>query len=539
MSASPPPVVPRKPSGVRVMIGPGEQLPPGGLPFFTNLRKVNGADAEPNHPSKVNAKREVEILNHCFDDVERFMGHLQQTAEAQSILNQKMKKKKSRKSKKKGDQDDDLLKLKALPPSEEEFVDIFQKIKYSLSLLDRLKTYITEPDSPELLHHIFFPLGLMVKTTGGPELAATVVSPALTSGAVSLLQGHLTEEEKELWTSLGTNWTSCCSQLSVSVPPYTPVFLDGWQPPTLDSDGQPVEDPIESQHKHDAFRESREDHAGQTTERRVSTAQPTDELEGSELPPEGERLYCCSYDFVARNSSELSVLQGETLEVVESSKRWWKCRNRFDQIGFVPFNILEPLSALGNTERQSPVVRRESKKVPLSLPSNKHFSYTPSSPTGPSPTASSPPARPQSMPVPPTTLQGEDDSRVLIVNDELIQRLANVRSGSLRPLMISRTADTSAPLNFHSPSTEVDVWLRGKGFSQETVQSLGILTGAQLFSLNKEELRTVAPEEGARVYSQIMVQRALLEDVRKATELETVMEMQKLKVDLTSGSEAL
>lgn len=32
---------------------------------------------------------------------------------------------------------DDLLTLKAVPPSEDEFVDIFQKIKYSLSLLVR------------------------------------------------------------------------------------------------------------------------------------------------------------------------------------------------------------------------------------------------------------------------------------------------------------------------------------------------------------------------------------------------------------------
>ncbi|XP_020508899.2 epidermal growth factor receptor kinase substrate 8-like protein 1a isoform X1 [Labrus bergylta] len=530
MSAKPPPVVRRNPSGVRVMMPPGEQLPSGALPVYRDTGKENSDTAEPEHTSLLNAEREVEILNHCFDDVERFMARLQQAAEAQTVLNQR-RKKGSRKSKKKNGQADDLLTLKACPPPEEDFVDIFQKIKYSLSLLDRLKSSITQPDAPELLHHIFVPLRLLVNTTGGPALAATVLSPAMTSAAVSTLQEHLTEEERGLWTSFGLNWTSPCSHLGVSVPPYTPVFLDGWRPQAYDSTGQLLEDPIESQHKQDAHSERR---AAQTLQEQAqqnveSRGQSTDDGEDTMVPHVGERLYCCSYDFVARNSSELSVLQGETLEVIESSKRWWKCQNRFDQIGFVPFNILEPLSALNNTGRDNQVVRRESKKRPLSHPT-KFFSYAPGSPDGNGPMS---PLRPQSMLLPSTTLQGEDGDRVNVVNDELLQRLAG-RKGSTRPPVAPRTADTSTPLNYHSPAAEVEVWLNAKGFSQQTVQSLGILTGAQLYSLNKEELRTVAPEEGVRVYSQIMVQKALLEDVRKATELETVMEKQKMKIALKS-----
>lgn len=47
----------------------------------------------------------------------------------------------------------------------------------------------------------------MVKTTGGPTMGGSVSSPALTNAAVTLLQDNLSEEGRQLWTSLGPNWT--------------------------------------------------------------------------------------------------------------------------------------------------------------------------------------------------------------------------------------------------------------------------------------------------------------------------------------------
>ncbi|KAL0198019.1 hypothetical protein M9458_006559, partial [Cirrhinus mrigala] len=48
------------------------------------------------------------------------------------------------------------------------------------------------------------------------------------------------------------------SQLNETVPQYAPVFLDGWHPMAIDPYGQPIEDPIESQHKHEALMHTRQ-----------------------------------------------------------------------------------------------------------------------------------------------------------------------------------------------------------------------------------------------------------------------------------------
>jgi epidermal growth factor receptor kinase substrate 8 len=78
-------------------------------------------------------------------------------------------------------------------------------------------------------------------------------------------------------------------------------------------------------------------------------------------------------------------------------------------------------------------------------------------------------------------------------------------------------------LTFESGPDKVGAWLEAKAFSGQIVDNLDILTGPQLFSLNKNELKKVCGEEGIHVNSQLMVQKAFLKKQHTGSELEEVM----------------
>ncbi|KAM4702544.1 epidermal growth factor receptor kinase substrate 8-like protein 1 isoform 2-T3 [Rhinophrynus dorsalis] len=469
----------------------------------------------PLDPMAIRSGRDVDLLNHCFDDIEFFMGNLQKSAEAFKILDQR---KKSRRSKKK-EAGEGLLTLRAKPPKIEEFEDAAQKFKYCFCLLARLKNNIVNPSSVELIHFLFGPLKTLVESTGGVEMVAGITSPMLTNEAVTLFKECLDEKEMELWTSLGPNWTKPRLEFPRDYSePYIPTFRSGWVPSY--NDGQTWEDPVELQHRHEELR-------SQQSAPQIHLPPPPPALNGHE-EMESKRV-SCSYDFVARNSSELSVLHGEVLEVIDDSKKWWKVQNRFGQIGYVPYNILAPISA-------------------AELNQTKQNGFQQTSPAKKSPGPPTPPKKPasvrtswDSVDIPhqeQSTEQGKME-RISSMNEELLLRLAHGRTQPQKVLNIHKMPDTSIPLNEESSPSEVSAWLQAKGFSTLTVNSLGVLNGAQLFSLRKDEFKAVSPEEGARVYSQIMVQKALLEDSKKVSELEAVMKRQKEKVDTEVGKGSL
>jgi len=360
------------------------ELGPGaGGPFPPHHR-----DDEVSSTSSEKYERDVTVLNHCFDDIEKFIARLQHAAAASRELERRHR---SRKSKKK-DLGDGMLSMRARPPPEMEFIDIFQKFKLSFNLLAKLKAHIHDPNAPELVHFLFTPLALIVDashdTNYGPNLPAKVVSPLLTREAVNLLINCVTSKETELWHSLGDAWLIPRDQWKGYVPPYHPVFLDGWSPeypvaderdhmsaaigptaattegtrdePSPTDAGRYGYDPRNYGARPDVYsRDERDlspspgpphsDISADSIERGggVGTeAQQRFERSQArfldELRSRGGKVVQVTYPRTANNEKELTVVRGEFLEVVDDSRKWWKARNFRGQVAHVPHTIVTP-----------------------------------------------------------------------------------------------------------------------------------------------------------------------------------------------------
>ncbi|XP_078798198.1 epidermal growth factor receptor kinase substrate 8a isoform X7 [Oryzias latipes] len=503
--------------------------------------------------SALRVDREVQILNHILDDIEFFVTKLQKAAEAASELS---KRKKAKKGKKKGP-GEGVLTLRSKTPDEEEFVDCLQKFKHAFNQLGKLKDQIQNPSAVDLVHFLFSPLRMVIQASGGVDLARSVVVPLLTRDAIDFLHASGTPEERHLWVTLGDGWTK--SRLEWPKDQFFPAcelrFRDGWEPPAL---------PLASASREQDLTQLAETIVAADVQRRedaqaaLQMFPPADgSLDAdSRVPP---KLFAKSkYDFVARNNTELTVLKDEILEVLDDRKQWWKVRNGFGASGYVPNNILEVTRAVdsrGEPIYSHTIQKQTTRTDPLPAPSPVPPIPTPPPlaptriPTPPLPPPNAEPTRPplkshsrhnssasseagaaatreQSEQKP----AGRRKSNMEEVQDELVHRLTLGRSTQKKLAAPSRSSSMSAfSITYDSSPDEVRAWLEAKGFSPVTISSLGVLTGAQLFSLNKEELKTVCPDDGARVFSQVTVQKAALEE-SSGSELQEIMRRRQEKL---------
>ncbi|XP_023649412.2 epidermal growth factor receptor kinase substrate 8-like protein 3b isoform X2 [Paramormyrops kingsleyae] len=341
---------------------------------------------EPPPLTQPNVKRDVEIFNHIIDELEHFMAKL---SAAPTPKNKKKKKDKNQ---------------KAMPPPNE-FVLCLQKFKYGFNLMGKVNGQISNPSAEDFVHILFSSLSFVVSHCP-PDLPPSVISPLPTEAALRFMTQVVTPEENKLWQSLGDAWNTPRSRWPNGdmIPPYKPVFLDGWEP-SVPTQPAPSNEPI-----------SRSNSQRYQNERpsqflAVQSSGPWDIPPSQALGP----YMRVTYDFMGRNPQELSVMKGDLVQVLDQSKQWWKVRNNQNKEGYVPPNLLEPLE-----------------------------------------------------------------------QDRFAEQPQGLRS--------------APPLNMMSQPEDVRAWLEFKGFSKITVRSLGVLGGAQVLSLTRDELKSVCPEEGGRVF---------------------------------------
>uniref|UniRef100_A0A8C5XV28 Epidermal growth factor receptor kinase substrate 8-like protein 3 n=1 Tax=Microcebus murinus TaxID=30608 RepID=A0A8C5XV28_MICMU len=258
-------------------------------------------------PSPENPLRDEEVLNHVLRDIELFIGKLK---EAQAKTSHKKKKRLGKRNKDQG------------RPTEAQYTDCLQKIKYSLNLLGTLAIRMQETSAPEVVHILFQTLDSILAEYP-KDLAAQVISPLLTSKAINLLHSCLSPHESSLWKELGPAWTTSRADWTGDEPPlYQPTFYDGWQLPESSN-----QEPLGHQ---------------DSISFRPTLVKPALKMQ-------------VLYEFEARNPQELTVVQGEVLEILDQSKRWWLVKNMAGQSGYIPSNILEPLQlGTSGSQGQSP-----------------------------------------------------------------------------------------------------------------------------------------------------------------------------------------
>ena len=195
---------------------------------------------------------DVNTLNRCFDDIERFVARIQSAAIAQRELEIHQHRLRQRSSSKRSAKEaaaaaqHGILQLRAQMPTYNEFYEVFQKFKLSFNLLAKLKNHIHEPNAPELLHFLFTPLTVILDACNwglGRNIAELVLSPLLSLDACELLRNCLTSKECDVWMALGKSWRTPPEDWinGVLPPPYRPVFSDGFAPY-----GYPFQQPFDS-----------------------------------------------------------------------------------------------------------------------------------------------------------------------------------------------------------------------------------------------------------------------------------------------------
>ncbi|XP_071100187.1 epidermal growth factor receptor kinase substrate 8-like isoform X3 [Haliotis cracherodii] len=585
-------------------------------------------------------EKDVQLLNHCFDDIERFVARLQQAAEAYKELERRKRERGNRARKRQSG--DGMLSHRARPPPASDFIDIFQKFKFSFNLLAKLKAHIHDPNAPELVHFLFTPLSLIYEASRDPfhgnrDLADQAISPVVNHEAKQLLLNCLTSKEIELWQALGPKWTTSREEWRGYTPPFNPVFYDGWRPsPSVIEDSPPLpppQVPLEAavlahhnqimNHTHESdtrpmptyqeddyqrrFEPPRPSprppsprppspprHAIQSTSavypeyveqpqernrhemRRQSPTSSRDEENAAyldELRRGGHQVYEALHERKGKNQKEISVNKGDILQVVDSSRKWWKVRNYKGEMGYAPYTILTEVKDLGygtdlgrdrnsgnynnflpNDQPPAPPVPPPAPDISRSRQPKREDDYYYDDDldnTTPPPIQHDRSARQQASPAEISAFQppmpngrprSRDKTHQDILHDELREKMNSkgiLQQQQVPPLKLRPQAANVYITRRSSPS-EVKEWLEAKGFSDLCIKTLHGYSAQELFQLKKRDFeRFIGHEEAVRLDGQLTLQKKTSGfETRGGKELRDILQRRKERAATSANEEA-
>lgn len=247
--------------------------------------------------------KDIQVINHCFEDIERFVVRLQFAAEALRELELRKYEHSSH--------GEGILLNRSRPPTESEFRDIFAKHKLAFNYVVKMQHHFQ--DSAEPIHNSFVSLqaihGVCNDVYVGANVAENVMDPLLKAETVVFLKSCLNAEEMQFWQSLGTNWTSPKEQFKDHKTAYHPTFYDEWSPEWV----------VDEEVKYiPVLATPKKAQTPQQQQQPQTPKSPTMDYQNTwlaRLQTRNVKIAEVMYNKVASNDKELSVTKGEYLEV--------------------------------------------------------------------------------------------------------------------------------------------------------------------------------------------------------------------------------
>ncbi|TRY75328.1 hypothetical protein TCAL_08322 [Tigriopus californicus] len=514
-----------KPPIVHSSGGPFNGFPPV-VPLITSDTANMVGHAKPQFQYNTTTdpvEKKTILLNACIDDIERFCGEVEIIRENRQNIRQ----------------GHEHVKREDFRASD--FVKIFQKFKLTFNLLGDLDGHIEEPDASTLVHHLLPPLALLVDKCYedySDDLIRDVANPPLTRTSANFLNRVLHEREVVIWKALGDNWYTPKFAMN-EMAPYKPIFQDGWSPGLVMQSADHVE-VVEGQRSNIkkssiVHKETYED--DDFIKPNIPVGGSHDDFRDS-LMAKQAKIGLVLYSRDRQNKRELSVTKGEYLEVTNSDKKWWHCRNGEGKSGYVPHTLLKALIYSENFGDSDANRDAQWKRSPRTYSSSREDR----SPSPVMSVAPPPPPMPQKSPesvvIPikrntgSSKYQNQHSVRSTMSMQEELKNVLDVfKDNQKNHLEVTKTPDIY--IGQDSTPHEVREWLRQKQFSERVLSQLSGFNGSKVLELSRKNLiASFGKEEGARLDSQLTLSKNTKGyRTARSSELRAVLERARKKTD--------